>query len=387
MVNTPRGRGPRADGAHIRAAAGRHQVPLLTTAAAGLAAANGMADWAATRCRCGRCRSTTGASATTRPSCRSPRRDPTRPPPARGRRRSGRPDHPVGSVAPGQPGDDRVGHRRPRRRAGRLRRPGLARRGRGQVAVGRAVGRQPGAAGARDPGRDDQQRRAPGPGRGRLARPTSCRRCWPPGRVVVASIWGTHGRGLRAGGRAAGRRAARGGGGRGQRVVPQPPRPRPHVRPLADRPRPRRCRRRRSAAGRCGPSSAPTSPTSSPIAAAAAEAGAEAVTLVNTVLGMAIDLETAPAPAGRRRRRALGSGHPPGRRAGGLRRPPRPARPAHRRRRGRGHRRRRGRADAGRRVGGAGGHGHLRRPPQPSSGCATSWRTGAGPTGSGPSVS
>ncbi len=44
VVNSPRGRGPRADGAHIRAAAGRHRVPLLTTAAAGLAAAAGMAD-------------------------------------------------------------------------------------------------------------------------------------------------------------------------------------------------------------------------------------------------------------------------------------------------------------------------------------------------------
>jgi carbamoyl-phosphate synthase large subunit len=46
VINSPRGRGPRADGAHIRAAAGRHGVPLLTTAAAGLAAANGIADWA-----------------------------------------------------------------------------------------------------------------------------------------------------------------------------------------------------------------------------------------------------------------------------------------------------------------------------------------------------
>jgi len=45
IVNSPRGRGPRADGAHIRAAAGAHGVPLLTTAAAALAAANGMADW------------------------------------------------------------------------------------------------------------------------------------------------------------------------------------------------------------------------------------------------------------------------------------------------------------------------------------------------------
>jgi len=46
VVNSPRGRGPRADGAHIRTAAGASRVPLLTTAAAGLAAANGMADWA-----------------------------------------------------------------------------------------------------------------------------------------------------------------------------------------------------------------------------------------------------------------------------------------------------------------------------------------------------
>ena len=45
VINSPRGRGPRADGAHIRAAAGQHGVPLLTTAAAGLAAANGIADW------------------------------------------------------------------------------------------------------------------------------------------------------------------------------------------------------------------------------------------------------------------------------------------------------------------------------------------------------
>ena len=44
VVNSPRGRGPRGDGAHIRAAAGKHNLPLLTTAAAGLAAVNGMAD-------------------------------------------------------------------------------------------------------------------------------------------------------------------------------------------------------------------------------------------------------------------------------------------------------------------------------------------------------
>jgi carbamoyl-phosphate synthase large subunit len=44
VINSPRGRGPRADGAHIRAAAGANHIPLLTTAAAALAAANGIAD-------------------------------------------------------------------------------------------------------------------------------------------------------------------------------------------------------------------------------------------------------------------------------------------------------------------------------------------------------
>jgi carbamoyl-phosphate synthase large subunit len=47
VVNSPRGRGARADGAHIRAAAAVHGVPCLTTAAAGLAAANGIVDSAA----------------------------------------------------------------------------------------------------------------------------------------------------------------------------------------------------------------------------------------------------------------------------------------------------------------------------------------------------
>jgi carbamoyl-phosphate synthase large subunit len=47
VINSPRGRGSRADGDHIRAAAGQYGVPLLTTAAAGLAAANGIADWVA----------------------------------------------------------------------------------------------------------------------------------------------------------------------------------------------------------------------------------------------------------------------------------------------------------------------------------------------------
>jgi carbamoyl-phosphate synthase large subunit len=47
VVNTPRGRGPRADGAHIRRAATRHHVPCITTVAAALAAAGGIAARAA----------------------------------------------------------------------------------------------------------------------------------------------------------------------------------------------------------------------------------------------------------------------------------------------------------------------------------------------------
>jgi carbamoyl-phosphate synthase large subunit len=46
VVNTPRGRGPRADGAYIRLAANVQGVPCLTTTAAALAAAGGIADWA-----------------------------------------------------------------------------------------------------------------------------------------------------------------------------------------------------------------------------------------------------------------------------------------------------------------------------------------------------
>jgi carbamoyl-phosphate synthase large subunit len=45
VVNTPRGRGPRADGLHIRSAALFHQVPCLTTVAAARAAAAGIKDW------------------------------------------------------------------------------------------------------------------------------------------------------------------------------------------------------------------------------------------------------------------------------------------------------------------------------------------------------
>ncbi|MGH9105860.1 MAG: carbamoyl-phosphate synthase large subunit [Acidimicrobiales bacterium] len=44
VVNTPRGRGPRADGAYIRRAARQYKVPLVTTVAAARAAASGVTD-------------------------------------------------------------------------------------------------------------------------------------------------------------------------------------------------------------------------------------------------------------------------------------------------------------------------------------------------------
>ena len=48
VVNTPRGRGSRADGAHIRSACTVHCVVCLTTVAAARAAAAGIAEWGAT---------------------------------------------------------------------------------------------------------------------------------------------------------------------------------------------------------------------------------------------------------------------------------------------------------------------------------------------------
>ena len=47
VINTPRGRGPRADGDHIRRAATRYKVPCITTVAAALAASAGIAEQAA----------------------------------------------------------------------------------------------------------------------------------------------------------------------------------------------------------------------------------------------------------------------------------------------------------------------------------------------------
>ncbi len=45
VVNSPKGRAPRSDGADIRAAAAGKRIPLLTTAAAALASAKGLSEW------------------------------------------------------------------------------------------------------------------------------------------------------------------------------------------------------------------------------------------------------------------------------------------------------------------------------------------------------
>ncbi len=45
VINTPRGRGARADGAYIRTAAAQTGVALITTVAAARAVARGLSDW------------------------------------------------------------------------------------------------------------------------------------------------------------------------------------------------------------------------------------------------------------------------------------------------------------------------------------------------------
>jgi len=48
VINTPRGRGPRADGAHIRRTATARGIPCVTTVAAALAASAGIVEWEST---------------------------------------------------------------------------------------------------------------------------------------------------------------------------------------------------------------------------------------------------------------------------------------------------------------------------------------------------
>ena len=102
------------------------------------------------------------------------------------------------------------------------------------------------------------------------------------------------------------------------------------------------------------------------IAAAAQASGAEAVTLVNTVLGMAIDVDDPSACARWGRRRAVRAGDPRRRGPGRLRRPRRSPGPADRRRRRGPHRDGCRRAAPRRGERGAGRHRDVRRPRAPA---------------------
>ena len=273
-----------------------HRVPCLTTAAAAAAAAEGMADWAAApTCGCARCRSTTRPGHDRRRRRRrrqvtAVRLLPSRRPIAR----SGRAVDlavTIGSVAlpnPVMTASGTAGH-------GAELAPYLdlaaPRRGGGEVAARRPVAGQPGAAGPRDRRRDAQQRRPPGPRRRGLAgrRPAGAAGHRRPGRGVDL---GPHGRRLPP------RRPTcwptRPPAWSPSRSTCRAPTPRPGA--TCSPTRPRRPAEVVAATAGCGrPRWAKLSPNVADlveVAGAAHEAGAEAVTLVNTVMGMAIDPET-----------------------------------------------------------------------------------------------
>ena len=374
----PRGRGPRADGAHIRR--GRQRPPGAVPHHRGRGPGRGRRHR-----RLGRPPAARSAA------LQEYHRDDQQQLPLCDRAGAAAPgggrgvdlDHPGRPAGAAQPGHDRVGHRRPRRRAGRLRRPGAL----GAVVV-KSLSAEPWAGNPAAAGLPSRRRACSTASgcRTRASTPGSTTTCPPlaaAGARVVASIWGFTRRGLRAGrptlaGR---RRRPRGRGRRGQRQLPEPRGPPAHVRPLG-----RRHAEAVAAAAaglraacRCGPSSAPTSPTSPRSPAPPWPPGADAVTLVNTVLGLAIDPATgrpparAPAAAACRARRI----HPVAVRAvydvprapsrtlpivgvGGVT-----------------HRRGRGRAAAGRRRRRPGRHRHLRRSPGPGPGAGRADRAGA----------
>ncbi len=143
-------------------------------------------------------------------------------------------------------------------------------------------------------------RRAPGPRRAGLAGRRAARRCWPPAPGSWRQHLGPHGRRLRRGRRAAGRRPARAWSrsrstcrARTSTAGRRPVRPR---RPA--RPPPRSWRPPRRAGGPGGPSSAPTWPTWSTIAARGRARPAPRRSRWSTrCSGMAIDPETRGVPA------------------------------------------------------------------------------------------
>ena len=141
VVNSPRGRGARADGAHIRAGGRGAGDPVPHHRGRGAGGGQRHPRLGRPRAHaCARCRSSTPASTCDRPRTLAARGPLTLRGTGRTRRRRPRRTT-VGSVTLPEPGPHRVGHRRPRRRAGALRRPRLARRRRREVAVRRSRGR------------------------------------------------------------------------------------------------------------------------------------------------------------------------------------------------------------------------------------------------------
>ncbi len=345
VVNTPRGRGPRADGMHIRRAAivarrgvhhdrrgrargrGRHRRGRLARARSALAAG-------VPRRRPAPARGVSGAGDA----------------PVEGRRRTAAVDLAVDArpAAAAEPDRRRVGHVRSRRRARRALRPAGARRGhrpsRSRCSRGRATRR---CASPRRPAAGCSTRsgcRARVSTRGsRTTSPRSKHAARASSRRSgVAPSTTTKPRRARC--KVVAHRVRR---GRGQPVVPEPRRPRADV--FAHAPDDH-ARGRRSAVvdalGGAAPVFAKLSPNVTDlvaIAGAALDAGATGLTLVNTVMGLVVDAEHARAASRRGRRRAVGSADPTGRAPRGVGSVARvPGRADHRHRR-REHRRGRGR--------------------------------------------
>ncbi len=380
VVNSPRGRGPRADGAYIRRAAGVAGIPCLTTAAAALAAAEGMADWA------GPPPPGRGPSRTSTPAVGERPAGSLRPV-SRRRRRAGADGAPpvdlavtVGSVELPNPvmtasgtaghGAELAAYRRPRR----------ARRGRREVAVGRARGRatrRPGSTRPR-PGCSTAsgcRARASPPGS-----PTTCPPLLATGARVVACIWGRSVDDYRRAADAAGRRPGPGGRGRGQPQLPERRGPGATCSPT----RPRRPRRSWPPPTACGrPRWAKLSPNRRrPRADRRRRRGRRRrgghPGQHRDGAWRSTPRPAAPTRLGRAGRRAVGPGHPPGGGAGRPRRrtPPAPTLPIV----GVG-----GVVDGRAAVELLAGRAPRRcrwaRPPSPirgpPHGCATTWKTGA----------
>ena len=337
VVNTPRGRGPRADGAYIRRAANQHRVACLTTRGRGPG-------------RGGR--------------HRRPGRQPAGSPQPAGVSRAGA-AAPLMTVArprrapAGRSGTARTGAAVDlRTRVGEVTLANPVMTASGTAGHGAELARLPGPGRPRRRGGQVRLRRARGPatrrractpsragmlnsvglqnpGVGGLAGRRSSRR-WPAaGATVVASIWGFTAERVRTTAAAVGGPSVRRGRPAEAVVAVEANISCPNI---EDRSRmfahSRGGSRARPSARRCGawaaavPLWAKLSPnvTDLPaLAAAAVEAGAAAVTLINTVMGLALDPATGRPRLGGGGGGLSGPGHPSGRGAGRVRVPGRPA--------------------------------------------------------------